>query len=96
MFEKLLKDTDIQHFLGINRYHDVLWYHKESMEMLVQWLGLTAGAYSKKSGRRKSGTSAGTFLKALSEAHQNSGCRVGQILSALSGAEKKSRKKNER
>ncbi len=96
MFEKLLKDTDIQHFLGINRYHDVLWYHKESMEMLVQWLGLTARAYSKESGRRKSGTSAGTFLKALSEAHQNSGCRVGHILSALSGEEKKSRQKNER
>ena len=38
IFKKLLDDQEIQQFLQINRYQDVLWFNKEAFEMLVRWL----------------------------------------------------------
>jgi len=38
VIESLLRDQHIRRFLGINRYHDVLWFHKEPFEELVEWL----------------------------------------------------------
>jgi glycosidase len=33
-----LEDSEIQSYLGINRYQDVLWYNKESFENLLEWM----------------------------------------------------------
>jgi hypothetical protein len=33
-----LKDREIQHFLGINRYQGVLWYNRESLEIFLAWM----------------------------------------------------------
>jgi hypothetical protein len=38
IFKKLLEDQDVQLFLQVNRYQDVLWFNKEAFEMLVGWL----------------------------------------------------------
>jgi len=38
IFKKLLEDQDIQQFLQINRYQDVLWFNKEAFELLMDWL----------------------------------------------------------
>ena len=38
IFKKLLEDQDVQQFLQINRYQDVLWFNKEAFEMLIGWL----------------------------------------------------------
>jgi len=38
IFKKLLEDQEVQQFLQVNRYQDVLWFNKEAFEMLVRWL----------------------------------------------------------
>jgi len=38
IFKKLLEDQEVQQFLQINRYQDILWFNKEAFEMLVGWL----------------------------------------------------------
>ena len=34
----LLKDDEVQQFLGVNRYRDVLWFNKEAFDDLLWWL----------------------------------------------------------
>ncbi|MFO7625017.1 MAG: alpha-amylase family glycosyl hydrolase [Anaerolineales bacterium] len=33
-----LKDTEVQRYLGVNRYQDVLWFNKESLDELLWWM----------------------------------------------------------
>jgi hypothetical protein len=42
VLEALLSDPDVQQFLHINRYRDVLWFNKESFDQLLDWLMLLA------------------------------------------------------
>jgi hypothetical protein len=42
LMEKLLQDDDLQQFLGVNRYRDVLWFNKEAFEQMVWWLLVAA------------------------------------------------------
>jgi hypothetical protein len=35
LLESLLRDGDVQQFLQVNRYRDVLWYNKEAFEQLL-------------------------------------------------------------
>ena len=37
-----LSDRDVQAFLNMNRYQDVLWYNKEAFDDLLWWLFVTA------------------------------------------------------
>jgi len=38
IMQNLLSDIEIQRFLGVNRYQDVLWFSQEAYEDLVWWL----------------------------------------------------------
>jgi glycosidase len=38
VLENLLKDDEVQQFLRVNRYGDVLWFNKEAFEQLLWWL----------------------------------------------------------
>jgi len=38
IFKNLLEDQEVQQFLQINRYQDVLWFNKEAFEKFVGWL----------------------------------------------------------
>lgn len=38
LLEALLADPDARQFLGVNRHEDILWYHGESLEVLMQWV----------------------------------------------------------
>jgi hypothetical protein len=40
--ESLLKDSDVQQFLQVNRYNDILWFNKESFDELQWWLLIVA------------------------------------------------------
>jgi glycosidase len=40
--EKLLKDSEVQQFLLVNRYNEILWFNKEAFEELVWWLMLVS------------------------------------------------------
>jgi hypothetical protein len=42
VFEGWLSDPDVQSYLSINRYEDVLWFNKERFDNLVRWLLLLA------------------------------------------------------
>jgi hypothetical protein len=38
LMEKLLKDPDIQIWLKVNRFQDILWFNKEAFDALAGWL----------------------------------------------------------
>jgi hypothetical protein len=40
--EKLLKDSEVQQFLMVNRYNEILWFNKEAFEELLWWLMLVS------------------------------------------------------
>lgn len=40
--ENWLSNPDIQHFLGVNRYQDILWFNKESFEEFISWMNIIA------------------------------------------------------
>ena len=42
ILENWLKDSDIQSYLGVNRYQGVLWFNKESFEQLLWWMYIVA------------------------------------------------------
>ncbi|MBN1154882.1 alpha-amylase [candidate division KSB1 bacterium] len=42
VLNRLFKNDEIQAFLRVNRYKDVLWYNKESFEELCWWLFITS------------------------------------------------------
>ncbi len=39
---RLLRDSEVQQFIGVNRYQGVLWFNKEAYEQLIGWLALPA------------------------------------------------------
>jgi glycosidase len=39
---RLLRDSEVQQFMGVNRYQGVLWFNKEAYEQLIGWLTLPA------------------------------------------------------
>ncbi len=38
ILETWLKDPDIQQFMGVNRYQEVLWFNQEGFETLLWWM----------------------------------------------------------
>ncbi len=42
VMERLLKDSEVQEFLQVNRYNDILWFNKEAFEELIWWLMLVS------------------------------------------------------
>ncbi len=42
VLESWLKDDEVQQFLHVNRYRDVLWFNKETFEQLLWWMLLVA------------------------------------------------------
>jgi len=42
VLEELLQDDEVQQFMQVNRYQDVLWFNKETFEELLEWLLLVA------------------------------------------------------
>ncbi len=42
LLQDWLKDSDLQSFLGVNRYQGILWFNKESFEELLWWFFASA------------------------------------------------------
>jgi hypothetical protein len=42
VLESLLKDSEVQQFLGMNQYDDIWWFNKEAFEEMLWWLMMTA------------------------------------------------------
>ncbi len=42
LIQKLLRNAEVQDYLQINRFREVLWYNKESFDSLMKWLAAVA------------------------------------------------------
>lgn len=42
VLEKLFNDFEVQQFLRINRYQEILWFNKEAFDVLLSWLFFVA------------------------------------------------------
>jgi hypothetical protein len=42
VLDSLLRDDDIQKFVNVNRYDNILWFNKEAFDELLAWLMLIA------------------------------------------------------
>ena len=95
--EKIVREwlnaPEIQQFIGVNRYKDVLWFNHESFVELVWWMATAAVL---KVAANPGGTAAelleqtlGAYeiAQALLKAEENSGYQVDKLLALLSEAE---------
>jgi hypothetical protein len=87
-----LADPDLQRYLGVNRYKDVLWYNQEAFEDFLWWMVavslLQASARPERSAALLVERLIGSYeiASTLLEASTRSGFRVNGLLDALPGA----------
>ncbi len=89
VLDSILKDTDVQQFLQINRYNDILWFNREAFDDLLWWLMVLAAVEISSDPQRPAHQGArdledcyGTIQR-LKEAAKKSGYQVEQLLTAL-------------
>ncbi|MBN2553711.1 MAG: alpha-amylase, partial [Spirochaetales bacterium] len=89
VLRSLLADMEVQEFLGINRYQDILWFRAESLQQLLAGLYLIAvvEAASRKAadpeGCARSILERRAALETIRAAGESSGYRVERLLSAV-------------
>jgi len=89
ILDSLLKDSEIQHYLDINRYKGALWFNKESFETLVWWLVIidtiqsTAGTTKSSSEMIESIIACYEIARHLLAAEKASGYQVEKLVAAL-------------
>ena len=88
VLEAWLRDGKVRSFLGINRYRDVLWFHMESFDRLLEWMlavdavracaapGLTTGQ------ARLDAAACASVVRRLRLAEKKSGYQVEALLEA--------------
>jgi hypothetical protein len=89
VLDSIIKDTDVQQFLQINRYNDILWFNGEAFDHLLWWLMVVAAVEISSDpqrpahqGARDLEDSYGTIQK-LKEAAKKSGFQVEKLLEVL-------------
>ncbi len=87
ILETLLKDDEVQQFLGVNRYQDVLWFNKEAFEELMWWLLLVAHVGTTPSGTldkvSKQTLAHYDVIRRLGECAAEAGYQVEELLSLV-------------
>jgi len=83
-----LKDLDVQHFLQINRYQDILWYNQEAYNELLWWMFasevISIGAEQPTpEGIAKQIVSLFEIVQNLQKADEKSNYQVDKLLSAV-------------
>ena len=88
-----LKDTivqqEMQQYLNINRYQDILWFNQERFEILIKWLYILGfieiGTKPKISANKFVEESINLYkeIKALSELVKNSEYKIDKLLENL-------------
>ena len=87
ILESWLKDSDIQQFLGVNRYDGVLWFNKEAFDRMLRWMFLLAAVEMTaepltKAEFGKRIVTVYEILEKLRQAEQESGYQVDKLLAA--------------
>jgi hypothetical protein len=87
VLEALLKDDEVQQYLHVNRYQDVLWFNKEAFVQLLRWLLLveTVQAVAAWPARQALAEvlSADEVLQELRQAEEQSGYQVEELVRLL-------------
>jgi glycosidase len=89
VLESLLKDNEVQQFLQINRYNDILWFNREAFDDLIWWLRLLAAIEISSDPKRLTHQVARDLedcdgmIQRLSEAAKKSGYQVEKLLELL-------------
>jgi glycosidase len=89
ILDSLLKDSEIQRFLDINRYKGALWFNKESFETLVWWLVIIDTIQSTADPAKSSSEMIETIIacyeiaRHLLAAEKASGYQVEKLVAAL-------------
>ncbi|HET9222427.1 MAG TPA: alpha-amylase, partial [Roseiflexaceae bacterium] len=68
--EALLRDSEMQQLLGINRYQGVLWFNQQSFERLLWWLLLLASVLTSADPARAPGEVAETIAACHNTVHR--------------------------
>jgi len=97
---ELLKDDEVQQFLGVNRYRDVLWFNKEAFEDLLWWLLLAAvvdlrSRTDAPGGQLALGHAHATVARLLAEA-EASGYQLEELLRRLQSEEPRAARRSAR
>ena len=84
----LLRDTEVQQWLQVNRYQDILWFNKETFQRLVRWLALIAvvTAYAESDTADQAAAAVAHALALTEEllaAEGQSGYQIDRLLAAL-------------
>ena len=84
-----LADPDVPDFLHINRFNNIMWFHKESLDRLCWWM-LTVAAirisddpFCSYTEKRAEIASAYNLIALLQQAEDQSGYRVQRLLEVL-------------
>ncbi|HVN56385.1 MAG TPA: alpha-amylase family glycosyl hydrolase [Anaerolineaceae bacterium] len=89
ILENWLEQGEIQKFLGINRYKDILWYNKESFDRLLWWMMLLSVIQIAGDPNQSSVQIVEQFItcfeliERFKEAEENSGYQVRRLLGSL-------------
>ncbi|GAP17584.1 alpha-amylase family glycosyl hydrolase [Levilinea saccharolytica] len=89
ILESWLSDPNVQSFLGVNRYQDVLWFNHESFVEFIQWMGLLAVLDASADPQATASQfverilSVHDILHQLEAAEETSGYQVAALLSAV-------------
>jgi glycosidase len=78
----LLADPDVQTYLHVNRYRDVLWFNKECFDQLLNWLTWLADLQPAADTLPPSSST--SIVAALRQAEAQSDYQVEKLLAALS------------
>ena len=63
----LLRDSDVQQFIGVNRYDRVLWFNQQGYEQLCAWLALPAAVADAPAAKTKERMAMIASLRAAAE-----------------------------
>jgi len=88
VLESWLRDEDVQRFLQVNRYRDILWFNKEAFEELLCWMLLLAvvtinadPSHTEAEAAREI-AACYDLIERLQRAEEESGYQVGRLLEA--------------
>jgi glycosidase len=91
VLESLLRDADVQQFLMVNRFQNVLWFNKEAFDELLEWLFLLAvidvsiNVQSLAAKGKEELLGYASMIRDLQRAGLNSGYQVEKLLAANDG-----------
>ncbi|MBD3384670.1 alpha-amylase [candidate division KSB1 bacterium] len=83
ILETLLKDSDVRRFIDVNRYQDILWFHKESFETLLDGLLFSAWLHDSQQKDASDRKIHQQVIRQLKKAGEESDFRIDTLLDTV-------------